>query len=712
MSDPNTQSSTPEDLASALQACREVAEAEYAVADGALGAAESVARDAEARISELLTTLHEHGAHAEGLRETIERIAEDIATHIDELLLKTRRSLSIKRPRLGKFTVGLFGRTMAGKSTLRVAITGGNGATIGKGAQNTTRRTHQYEWRGLHIIDTPGFGAFKDKRYRQQATAVIEKSDVLLFLLREDGVHEEIFEGMKAVLGENKPVFFILNMMKNLEDDLYRRRFLADPNSFMCGRRVDGQKNRIHRLAVESLGTRAARVIAIHAQAAFLSTRPQFDGDRQALYRASHIGELHAALCHEVAVHGPVRRLQTLIDGTVGALQTLRDYYSAQSAKLGEEQAFFETKLGDFAHRSSAFQVDWRSRLVNGVAEIFAPLRAQIFNFIEENIEQKDIQNRWAHRVEAARIGERLKQLQEAAIAEARNLVEGFKHELSLDAELVSSVSVGEPLGWDGWDLRKGFGRGAAIAGVLSAVAFVAVELGAPNFWNPVGWVLFGVSAVAGFFAWLFGKKNDRLAKAKNEAREQLRKQIDEREADLREKLLAWFEKEICAKTVKNVSRDLAQLAKGLGGLSRTLAVAERASASAINKLNRRLIMRAANLNGVVGDESGVIRIARERGFCVRLLCDPRIDLKRLSKVASTALSEDVLAMPNQPLEEVVRQSLRPVRVHSVTDNGDQIEVRVGAKARAGLEGSGGRILRVTEMLIGKTIILATTNNT
>lgn len=712
MSNPNAPSSTPDDLASALQACREVAEAEYAVADSALGAAEGIARDAEARISDLRTTLHEHGAQAEGLRETIERIAEDIATHIDELLLKTRRSLSIKRPRLGKFTVGLFGRTMAGKSTLREAITGGNGATIGKGAQNTTRRTHQYEWRGLHIIDTPGFGAFKDKRYRQQATAVIDKSDVLLFLLREDGIHEEVFEGMKSVLSENKPVFFILNMMKNLEDDLYRRRFLADPNSLMCGRRVDGQKHRIHKLAVEALGTRAARVVAIHAQAAFLATQPQSDGAREALYRASHIGELHAALCHEVAVHGPVRRLQTLIDGTVGALQTLRDYYSAQSVKLGEEQVFFETKLADFAHRSSAFQADWRSRLADGVAEIFAPLRAQIFDFIEENIERKDIQNRWTHRVQAARIGERLKQLQETAIAEARNLVEGFKHELSVDAELESSVSVGEPHGWDGWDLRKGFGRGAAIAGVLSAVAFVAVELGAPNFWNPVGWVLFGVSAVAGFFAWLFGKKNDRLAKAKNEAREQLRMQIDEREADLREKLLAWFEKEIRAKTVENVSCDLAQLAKNLGELSRTLAVAERDTTDAVEKLNRHLIAQTARLHGIAVDESGIIAIARVRGFCFRLLCNPTIDCKRLSKVASTALSEDVLAMPNRAVGDVVKQSLRPTRVHSVADDGQQIEVRVSARARAGLEGSGSRILRVTETLIGKKIILATTNHT
>lgn len=699
-------------LESALQACREVAEAEYVIADGALRGAEEIARSAEADISQLRTTLGEHGAQANGLRETIERIAEDIATHIDELLLKTRGSLATKRPRLGKFTLGLFGRTMAGKSTLREAITGGDGSTIGKGKQNTTQRTRQYEWRGLHVIDTPGFGAFKDKRYRQQAMAVIEKSDVLLFLLREDGIHEEVFEGMKAAFRENKPVFFILNMMKNLEDDLFRRRFLADPDSLMRGPRVDGQKRRINRLAVEALGARAVRVIAIHAQAAFFANQPQYREAKEVLFHGSHIGELHTALCHDVAVHGPVRRLQTLTDGTIGALQTLRDYYSVQSAKLRDEQAFFETKLADFAHRSSAFQSDWQNRLAAGVADILAPLRTQIFDFIEENIERKDIGKRWSHRVEAAGIGEKLKQLQETAIAEARNLVEGFKHELSVDAEFESAGSVGEPRGWDGWDINKGFNRGATAAVVLSAIAFAAAEFGAPNFWNPAGWVLLGLSVVAGFFAWLFGKKTDRLAKAKNEAREQLRKQVDEREANLRAKLLAWLQKVVVAKAIEHVSLDLGQLAKSLNELSRTLAVAERTTADAIERLNRRLIMRTANLHGVAGDERGVIRIARDRGFCVRLLCDPKIDLKKLSRVASTALSEDVLAMANQPLEGIVRQSLRPVRVHSVSDHGDQMEVRVSAKVRAKLEGSGSRILRVTETLIGKKIVLATTNHT
>ena len=699
-----------DDLDSALESCRRVSEAEYSVAHDALDAADVVAKDAEGRIARLLIHIREQSRHADGLQQTVEHIGEQITVQIEETLGKTHRALNRKRPRLCKFTLALFGRTMAGKSTFREAITDGDGATIGKGAQNTTRRTHEYPWKGLHIIDTPGIGAYKGERYRQQAVSVIDKSDVVLFLLREDGIQEDVFEGMKAVLRENKPVFFILNVMRNLEDDLNRRRFLANPDSLMGAHRLDGHRKRIHKLAVERLGMHEVRIFPIHAQAAFLAMRPEWEDHKDALYHASRMDDLHAALRHEVSVHGPVRRLQTLIDGTIGALQGLRDFYAAQSAKLGGEAAFFAKKLADFAHRSCAFQQDHRDRIVNGVAEVFAPVRTRVFDFIEENIERKDVGDRWTQRVKASGIDESLKRLQETAIGAAQELVEDFKREIQFDTEFGNTDSMGAPQGWDGWDLRRGFGRGAAVAGVLSAAALLAVELGAPNFWNPVGWVLLGVSVVAGFFAWLCRKKNDRLSKAKKEAREQLKRQIDEREAQVREKLLEWFQGEIVAKTVARVSTDLAILQENLHEVTKMLTKAERATAKEIDQLNRHLLMKAAGLHGMGVEATDLIAMARERGSVTRALCIPAMDHERMSKIVSAALSEDVLVIPDGPEVEVVRKSLRPAKVLSVKAEGRKFVVRMPPAEQEKLRGTGERVLRITERLVQKTIKLTSSS--
>jgi len=208
----------------ALARCNETAKDEHAVARGALKMAHSTAERVDAGICSLLEDIREHSQKEGGLEVAVKELGERIGPQIEECLGKTGRSLNAKRNRMRKFTLGLFGRTMAGKSTFREAITGGSGETIGKGAQNTTKRTHEYLWNGLYIVDTPGFGAASHgKRFTQQALSVIDKSDVILFLLREDGIQEDVFEGMRAILRENKPVFFILNVMRNLGDELNRK---------------------------------------------------------------------------------------------------------------------------------------------------------------------------------------------------------------------------------------------------------------------------------------------------------------------------------------------------------------------------------------------------------------------------------------------------------------------------------------------------------
>ncbi|MFN7658081.1 MAG: GTPase, partial [Dolichospermum sp.] len=70
-------------------------------------------------------------------------------------------SLDKKRKHLKDFTVALFGRTKAGKSTLRETLTRGNGSTIGKGSQRTTRDVKEYSWQGLRLLDTPGIEAYQ-----------------------------------------------------------------------------------------------------------------------------------------------------------------------------------------------------------------------------------------------------------------------------------------------------------------------------------------------------------------------------------------------------------------------------------------------------------------------------------------------------------------------------------------------------------------------
>lgn len=62
------------------------------------------------------------------------------------------------------FSIVVYGRTEAGKSTLMEILTCGNGDSIGKGGQRTTLDVRDYYWQGLKITDVPGISAFGGKK--------------------------------------------------------------------------------------------------------------------------------------------------------------------------------------------------------------------------------------------------------------------------------------------------------------------------------------------------------------------------------------------------------------------------------------------------------------------------------------------------------------------------------------------------------------------
>lgn len=89
---------------------------------------------------------------------------------------------------MSKFSITLFGRTMAGKSTLMEILTEGNGETIGKGAQRTTRDVRKYTWNELEITDVPGIGAFEGEDDEQLAFEAAKTADLILFLITDDAL--------------------------------------------------------------------------------------------------------------------------------------------------------------------------------------------------------------------------------------------------------------------------------------------------------------------------------------------------------------------------------------------------------------------------------------------------------------------------------------------------------------------------------------------
>ena len=135
----------------ALQRCTTVAREEYGHAQKALAEVEALIQ----KLRRGMKTVRA-GAQAGSAVQNAQAVLADLDRRLDgivtEQLAAMSDSLAAKKARLEKFTVTLFGRTMSGKSTIREALTHGDGGTIGKGNQRTTRDIREYEWNHLEAV--------------------------------------------------------------------------------------------------------------------------------------------------------------------------------------------------------------------------------------------------------------------------------------------------------------------------------------------------------------------------------------------------------------------------------------------------------------------------------------------------------------------------------------------------------------------------------
>lgn len=141
----------------------------------------------------------------ESLFETFNHQLANIFNYASESLIK---SFNKKLKRIDYFTICLFGRTKAGKSTTMEALTNGSGETIGKGRQNTTKDVREYQWRELLVIDTPGIDAMERMNaLESMALSYADESDLVAFLLPHQ-IEEGDFEKFST---DNPSAVFVEN---------------------------------------------------------------------------------------------------------------------------------------------------------------------------------------------------------------------------------------------------------------------------------------------------------------------------------------------------------------------------------------------------------------------------------------------------------------------------------------------------------------------
>lgn len=573
----------------ALTKSKVAAQEEYRFVKGNLTNTDDLVTGLKQQISRVVNQSESLLGNKDSSTIKLHEISRSLNHELDSAMLKHNQSIAQRAKKLEKFTVMLFGRTMAGKSTIREAITGGDGSTIGQGAQRTTRDIKEYEWQNLRVVDTPGFGAWGGEEDTAIAHSIVEESDLILFLLSSDSVQLSTIQEMKGLSAKNKPVIFVLNVKQDLTKRVHRKRFLKDPEGFFSEEKIGGHIQRLEELARDELGIRANRlkIVPLHAQAAYLAGQENDPAEAERLYKASRLPDLFDLLSTEISTNGPVRRIQSLLDSAYCHLDFLDQHLIENKKQLKIYTNTVDEKRTQFDSWFNDYQKELPNLVDRKVDGIFSSFKQTIGSFVDDNIERKDFDQRWKSHLESSEIEPGLQKVMVELQDDVKNKVEQFNREVKQDIEFSRKFNFESQNTYDPLDYKRLTGWGGAIATGIASIAFF-------NSWNPVGWAFAAAATVFGIFNFFSDSREKKLRNQKTKVAKDIRASIDKQKMASKKEIISWFNKNIRSRVIQGLLKDTRELVHGLNELCQSLDQGSQQCNMLLCSVNRRLIQQSA----------------------------------------------------------------------------------------------------------------------
>src|SRR5690554_3010156 len=545
--------------ANTLKECSKIAKQEYKEVSQKLKELKKDLTSSQNVLVETILKLDESDINAKSVYDSINAVNNKTSELLKTGFINFENSFSKKQDNLSDFTVTLFGRTKAGKSTIREALTNGDGSTIGKGAQRTTRDVKTYNWNHLRILDTPGFDAYKGEEDEIIAFSQVDETDLILFLVTSDSIEESEFEKLASLRRENKPVIILLNVLYDLKHPIKKKQFLKDPKKYVSINAIEGHLERLKFLSKKHFDIHNISVIPIHALSAFESNYAKGD-EKSNLYTASNFIYFSDYLTKEIETSGKQKRVQSFRDSYIFHLEnSIKPVYEDSYRSLRPIVRVLKNKQFELKNWFDKFIPDKNDEIERKVEKLFEPLFNQLDYFVDQNIENSDFGDKWNNIVSKYITENKFKSIQECIVTDMNRYLEEFFKEFKFDmnlsvskiqAEIISTTkkdSTGKVIRWAG-----------ATAGTASAGIFAAITAGAiTNAWNPVGWGLAAVAIGFGIFSWFWGDDTKRFNRQKAIMKTRMFNNLEKMQRKNKGALKKWFYEDITHGLKKKITQDL-----------------------------------------------------------------------------------------------------------------------------------------------------------
>ncbi|MBW4565834.1 MAG: 50S ribosome-binding GTPase [Mojavia pulchra JT2-VF2] len=638
----------------AIQECAAIATEDYKFAELALTGTRQALYNLGKGIEEQLTTIQRQ-ASGKGQAKTAVEVAKQLEDTKKALTVKiikeiesVRQSLAAKQRALNHFSIAFMGKTKAGKSTLHAIITGDGWDGIGVGKQRTTRFNRVYEWKNIRIIDTPGIGAPGGKTDEEIAESVIEESDVICYVVTNDSIQETEFKFLQLLKEKAKPLIILLNVKNNLRDSRRLEHFLANPEKLFV---IDGQNSlgghieRIHRYAKQHYANDYFEIIPVMLLAAQMSSEPEHEGNKDKLFQASQIQKFLDSLRLSLVEYGKIRRSQTLLGSTVGAIDEPNQWVTEQGYIYQKLADTLKDKYKTIRKDIQKAARDNQQYLLQQIQAIFQDAFNSIPSFAEEywDANESRANQGWEQKLKAIRFEQRLRIAYEESSQnfnqEIGEILEEVGNELQIVARLTNNNFKFKEQDTDLF-LRNLMKMG----GNLLVIAAPIIGLFIPPVAAVVGIIGFALHQISG---WIKSKEQKRREAVQNISKS-LSNQLTHHQQNIIQQAQNDFKKYTDA-VADSINIYFQEMIKGLEIISKQLETAKSRLNDKSNYINRayakRIIDWGVGKHEPLTDEviiKIIAKVERDFGSSMKIHTKSKLRLSKSLRDITRILQEDI----------------------------------------------------------------------
>ena len=495
-------------------------------------------------------------------------IVNSLGTQLNTIIQnfqKVPQKLEMDLNKLSKtnFSITLFGRTMAGKSTMMEILTHGNGDSIGKGAQRTTRDIRTYTYKNMTVTDVPGIAAFEGEDDEIIAFNEAKKSDLILFLLTDDAPQASEAECLSKIISLGKPVICIINSKVNIDKNTSFKLFTRDIEKKMKLERLETIKSQFMEFSKIYGFPTNIPFVYVHLKSAYLSQQEDWKELSSQLREISQFEILEKYIIKEVEKNGRFYKLKSFTDivlvPIIDVFETLCEQAvenSYQGRIIIQNKKTLEIWTNNF-HESSM------ERINNFTKSIIEDLKSEAEFFIENNYNNSNIDKEWRNIIKNQNIESKaedlLNELMKDCNLKLQRLYDQlcsdlkFSHTTFDDKSLKSSYIIDTKRIFN-WSTRL-LNTGLIIASFFAKTASLRTATLIPTLMvsstNPIGIALSAITIIQVIGERFFTDKEKKIKKTKDKLRKEINNSLVNLENNLHSNMISTFNQEIIDKLIK-----------------------------------------------------------------------------------------------------------------------------------------------------------------